>query len=450
MRYLLAQGLEPMVLLATRLGIAGFIGGLMGVCDLKRRPLSRANLPVFLIFGLLILPVSYACFLWAVATAPVGVAVMLAYTAPIYIVLGAVPLLGERLDAARGVALAMAVGGCALVAVPGLGRGQLTTVGVLWSLLAGITYAANVLGTKVAVGRVGARPLVSWGLFLCGLELCVIECGHMSNLAVLDAMGWAALAGIAVIGVVVANIFYIGGIERVEAGRASIITTVEPLCAVIFAYVFLGERLLSLQALGGTMIIAGAVLAQGGGGATAKSGLPAADGATAATADGAATDGGRRGFRREFSAGGVVYRGGDPGGPGAEILMVRDRFGRWSFPKGIIDRGETAAEAAQREVMEECGVTGVVVERLGNVSYYYTNPDGDRVKKQVTYFLMRHAAGEATPQEGEIDDVAWVPVDEVAARSAYPSQRELVERAVAAIRGPAGAARRPPRREGRP
>jgi len=413
MRFLLADGLAPMVLLASRLGIAGLVAAAWGALDLKRQRVARADVPLLLVFGLLVLPVSYGAFLWSVTVLPVGVAVMLNYTAPVYTVLCAVPLFGERLGLPRVAAMVLAVAGCVLMAGmgTGLGGGRLTAGAVAVGLLAGVTYAVNILAAKLAVGRIGARALASWGLFLAGAELCIIEARNLHTLAVLDATGWAMLLAIAIVGVVVANTLYFMGVERVDAGQASIITTVEPLCAVLFAYVFLGERLSALQLAGGAMIVAGAVLAQGRGPGGPR--------------------GPRRGFRREFSAGGVLYR---DRGAGVEVLMIRDRFGRWSFPKGVVEAGETPAQAAAREVLEECGVTGVALVDLGRTAYWYMHPGGDRVKKQVTYFLMGHVAGEPAPRRGEVDDAAWVAGDEVLARSAYPSDRPLVERALAAIR----------------
>ena len=428
MRFLLADGLAPMVLLASRLGIAGLVAAMWGALSLRRQRVARADVPLLLAFGLLVLPVSYGAFLWSVTVLPVGVAVMLNYTAPVYTVLCAVPLFGERLGLPRVAAMVLAVAGCVLMAGmgTGLGGGRLTAGAVAVGLLAGVTYAVNILAAKLAVGRIGARALASWGLFLAGAELCIIEARNLHTLAVLDGTGWAMLLAIAIVGVVVANTLYFMGVERVDAGQASIITTVEPLCAVLFAYVFLGERLSALQLAGGAMIVAGAALAQGRG-----------------SRDSRGSRDPRRGFRREFSAGGVLYRG---RGAGVEVLMIGDRFGRWSFPKGMVEAGETPVEAATREVQEECGVTGVALDDLGRTSYWYMHPGGDRVKKQVTYFLMGHVAGEPAPRRGEVDDAAWVAGDEVLARSAYPSDRPLVERALAAI----GARECGSRAEGRP
>ncbi|MCL6450511.1 MAG: NUDIX hydrolase [Acetobacteraceae bacterium] len=130
---------------------------------------------------------------------------------------------------------------------------------------------------------------------------------------------------------------------------------------------------------------------------------------------------------RERSAGGVVYsvRDGE-----VLVLMILDRFGRWSLPKGLIDPGESEAAAALREVREETGVEGTVEARLGETSYYYFDADRGRIAKRVVYFLVRAQSSEPVPQKGEVAEVAWVPAGEVLERAAYANLRPVLEEAL--------------------
>ena len=96
-------------------------------------------------------------------------------------------------------------------------------------------------------------------------------------------------------------------------------------------------------------------------------------------------------MRREFSAGGVVVRK----LRGAWHLAAIRPGGKenvWALPKGLIGKGEGAAETALREVTEETGVQGRLVEKLGDVRYVYTWK-GERVFKVVSFFLVRYSAG---------------------------------------------------------
>jgi len=134
--------------------------------------------------------------------------------------------------------------------------------------------------------------------------------------------------------------------------------------------------------------------------------------------------------RRELSAGGVVVRrlrGGwrlaaiKPGGKDV-----------WALPKGLIAAGENPAETAAREVIEETGVEGRLVEKLGDVRYVYTW-QGERVFKIVSFYLFRYARGRLgdVPVEHahEVDATSWLPLDEAPRLLAYRGEREMAERA---------------------
>ena len=73
----------------------------------------------------------------------------------------------------------------------------------------------------------------------------------------------------------------------------------------------------------------------------------------------------------------------------------------WALPKGLVAPGESPAETASREVAEETGVEGRLVEKLGDVRYVYTW-EGERVFKVVSFFLVRYSAGRL----GDITDEA--------------------------------------------
>lgn len=124
----------------------------------------------------------------------------------------------------------------------------------------------------------------------------------------------------------------------------------------------------------------------------------------------------------EQSAGGIVMRG-------AEVLMIRDRYGRWTFPKGHIEAGETAREAAVREVQEETGVRARPGERVGQVDYVLSGGN----EKQVTYFFMTYEDGELHVLQSEIADARWLAIDEAqeqVQRHGYPGYRGLLRRAL--------------------
>jgi 8-oxo-dGTP pyrophosphatase MutT (NUDIX family) len=131
---------------------------------------------------------------------------------------------------------------------------------------------------------------------------------------------------------------------------------------------------------------------------------------------------------REFSAGGLVIRR-FHGRPWLAAVRVR---GGLALPKGHIDRGETAVQAALREVREEAGLDARLVEKLGDVRYWYTRPDG-RVFKVVSFFLLAYRAGSIRNHDHEVLGAQWVVLADAPQRLAYRGEREMAAKALARL-----------------
>ena len=133
---------------------------------------------------------------------------------------------------------------------------------------------------------------------------------------------------------------------------------------------------------------------------------------------------------REFSAGGVLVRN-MRGRPFMAAVRVKD--GRvLALPKGHIDPGESAADAATRELREEAGINGRLVEKLGDVKYWYSR-DGDRVMKVVSFFLFRYRSGSVRDHDFEVDSAEWVPLEDAPRLLSYRGEREMAEAALSAL-----------------
>ena len=139
----------------------------------------------------------------------------------------------------------------------------------------------------------------------------------------------------------------------------------------------------------------------------------------------------------ETSAGGLIWRRG--ASDDFEVVLVRPA-GRdaWCLPKGLIEKGESAEDAAVRECREETGLAVSPVEPLGQISYVYsrrTEAAGSliRVFKNVYFFLMKFEGGDPAAHDHEIDEVAWMGLDEAMRRASYKSERELITKARALL-----------------
>jgi len=136
--------------------------------------------------------------------------------------------------------------------------------------------------------------------------------------------------------------------------------------------------------------------------------------------------------RREFSAGGVVVRR-LRGRWHVAAIRPAGKEHVWALPKGLVARGEAAAETALREVEEETGVEGRLAEKLGDVRYVYTWR-GERVFKVVSFFLVHYARGRlgdlAPRHRHEVAETRWIPLAEAPGALAYTGEREIAERAL--------------------
>jgi 8-oxo-dGTP pyrophosphatase MutT (NUDIX family) len=122
-------------------------------------------------------------------------------------------------------------------------------------------------------------------------------------------------------------------------------------------------------------------------------------------------------------------------------IRPRGRERIWALPKGHIDAGESPADTAMREVREETGVEGRLVEKLGDVRYVYTpsweGGSGERIFKVVSFFLLRAGRGRI----GEIDEAMrievaearWLPLDEAPRLLSYDGERKMAAKALERI-----------------
>ena len=141
-------------------------------------------------------------------------------------------------------------------------------------------------------------------------------------------------------------------------------------------------------------------------------------------------------MRREFSAGGVLVRRMRGRWWLAAIRPQGKPEGLWALPKGLVDPGEQPAETALREVAEETGCAGELVLKLGDVRYVYTW-GGERIFKIVSFYLVRWKSGRLGELEEamrrEVADARWLPLDDAPRLLAYKGEREMAEKAAAAL-----------------
>jgi len=258
-RWALAAGVGPLEVAFWRAVIGGgcFIGHAVWLRARRGAVgMARHHLPVMLVFGLIGVSLFYSAYQFAIDAGGAALASVLLYTAPAWVAVIGVTALGERLTVFKAVAVLLTLLGVAGIAFSGAHRVQLTWGAIGWGLAASLSYAlyypfgkryfddyapATIFAYALPVGALGLAPIVT--------------------LAAKDAVAWSALAFIGVVSTYGAYLAYGAGLRRLEASRASIVATLEPVVAAVAAHGWWGERFGAWGYLGAVLVLAAAFLA---------------------------------------------------------------------------------------------------------------------------------------------------------------------------------------------
>ena len=270
--------LTPLAIVFWRGGLAALALGLLGIGKaLAGRGwgmfrVRRADLPIFLTFGLLGVTAFFLLYIYAVVLVGVAAAVVLLYTAPVFVALMAWRFLGEPFGIRKGVALLLTFFGCALVVRaydPGLL--VLNLVGIMCGLGSAFTYALYSILGKLSLKRGYPITTMSFFVYLIGatglLLVALLRGGNNGGVGQLFTMGtdegaWSLLLMLALLQTIGALYAYTAGLRYLEAGTASILATFEPVVATLLAAFVLSENLEWPQLVGGALILMSVVILQ--------------------------------------------------------------------------------------------------------------------------------------------------------------------------------------------
>ena len=262
-RRLGTYGFSPIQIVSIRVTLAALIFALvLFVKDRAGFKISLRDLPLFLGLGFGSILFFTVCYFTAITMMSLSTAAILLYTSPVWIMLMSVLFFREKLDKKNVIALVLAFAGCVLVS--GISGEGMTPIGLLVGLGSGIGYGLySILGT-IALRRYSPYTVTtytfifaaigSWGI--CRPADMINKFSNATDLGSLIV--FCCLT--ALITAVIPFLAYTLGLERVEASKAGIIATVEPMVATLIGIVVFSEPLTIMSGLGILLILAAVVI----------------------------------------------------------------------------------------------------------------------------------------------------------------------------------------------
>lgn len=131
---------------------------------------------------------------------------------------------------------------------------------------------------------------------------------------------------------------------------------------------------------------------------------------------------------KEFSSGGVIIK---KYPDGLKVLLIKDGYGRWTWPKGNIEAGEKPEEAAIREIREETGLKNIeIIDKVTDIKYFY-RLKGRLISKTVHLYLFEgRGEEELKVQRSEIEDAEWLSPEAALERVEYKGSKEVLKKAI--------------------
>ena len=262
-RRLSTFGFSPIQIVSLRITVAALVFALLLLIkDRSGFRIALRDLPLFLGLGFGSILFFTICYFSAITIMPLSMVAILLYTSPIWIMLMSVLFFREKLNRIKLVALALAFAGCVLVS--GISGEGLTLTGLLLGLGSGIGYGLySILGT-IALRKYSPYTVTTY-TFLFAATGSWLVCQPADMISKFSAaenltglLLFCVLTGL--VTAVIPFLAYTLGLRTVEASRAGILATIEPLVATLVGILFFSESLTLLSGMGIILILAAVVL----------------------------------------------------------------------------------------------------------------------------------------------------------------------------------------------
>ena len=231
------------------------LAGALALVDRRRLRIARADVPRMAWLGLAGVAIVQFSYFMAIERLPISVALVIHFTGPLMVLLWLRTVHGRRLRPSLYGAVALSVAGSALV-VEIYDAGSIDGLGIVFSLVAAVTFAIYLIGFERAGHSYDAFTTLTWGLGFATLFWLLVSPPWTFPLGDLDSTRNVALAlGVVVIGTLGPFLLNVSALRHLPAARVGVIATLEPVLATIIAWAIHDEALAALQIAGGLLVV---------------------------------------------------------------------------------------------------------------------------------------------------------------------------------------------------
>jgi drug/metabolite transporter (DMT)-like permease len=257
--------INPLILSQARttfslLVLLPILAGLRGWKNLK---LPSSDLGRCLLLGVFGVAASNYLYYFAIQRTTVATAIILQYTAPVWVLLYTVARGLQKVTVQRVSAVGLAVVGCALaIGVVGAGGFGLNTAGVLAAILASFSFAFYNVGGHSILARYDRWRVLLWTLVFASFFWLLVNPPWKIVAAHFTSSQWLFLLSFSLISVLGAFALYFAGLQHLEPTRAIVASCLEPVFSILIAAIALGELMKPVQVLGIIVVLVAIVLIQ--------------------------------------------------------------------------------------------------------------------------------------------------------------------------------------------
>ncbi|HOP34969.1 MAG TPA: EamA family transporter [Syntrophales bacterium] len=225
--------------------------------------IRRGDLLYFFLLGGVVLVLVQFSYFMAISKIQVAAAILLEYLAPVLVAVYSMAFWQERVTVPKVTALVLAMAGCYLVVgAYNLQILQMNREGILWGLLAALSFGSYTLLGERGMHRYRPWTVVFYAFLFAGLTLNVLHEPFQYFRAAYTPRQWLVLLYVVMAGTILPFGLYFMGVNYIRSTRTMITATLEPISAAFMAFFLLGEVLEPLQAMGGILVVAAIVLLQ--------------------------------------------------------------------------------------------------------------------------------------------------------------------------------------------